>query len=72
MLVEFASVVDAVGYAAAIQRGMVPGNESEPEDRRIVFRITSILATSTSIGAAGAPYSTCAWSLLRGPVFCAE
>ena len=38
-LVEFASVVDAVECAAAIQRGMAVRNEHEPEDRRIAFRI---------------------------------
>lgn len=38
-LVEFASVVDAVHCAAAIQGAMPARNEGEPEDRRIVFRI---------------------------------
>jgi class 3 adenylate cyclase len=38
-LVEFASVVDAVGCAVAIQRGMVSRNASVAEDKRIVFRI---------------------------------
>jgi class 3 adenylate cyclase/pimeloyl-ACP methyl ester carboxylesterase len=38
-LVEFASVVDAVGCAVAIQRGMVSRNASVAEDQRIVFRI---------------------------------
>jgi class 3 adenylate cyclase/pimeloyl-ACP methyl ester carboxylesterase len=38
-LVEFASVVDAVGCAVVIQRGMVSRNERVVEDRRIVFRI---------------------------------
>jgi class 3 adenylate cyclase/pimeloyl-ACP methyl ester carboxylesterase len=38
-LVEFASVVDAVGCAVAIQRGMVSNNVNVPEDKRIVFRI---------------------------------
>jgi class 3 adenylate cyclase len=38
-LVEFASVVDAVGCAVAIQRGMVSRNASLSEDHRIVFRI---------------------------------
>ena len=36
---EFASVVDAVKCAVAIQRGMAKRNADEPEDRRIVFRI---------------------------------
>jgi adenylate cyclase len=39
LLVEFASVVDAVACAVAIQRGMVSRNAKEPEDKRIVFRI---------------------------------
>ncbi len=39
VLVEFASVVDAVRCAAAIQRGMAARNETEDEDRRIVLRI---------------------------------
>jgi class 3 adenylate cyclase len=37
-LVEFASVVDAVGCAVAIQRGMVNRNANVAEDNRIVFR----------------------------------
>jgi TolB-like protein/Flp pilus assembly protein TadD len=39
MLVEFASVVDAVGCAIVVQRGMVSRNASVAEDKRIVFRI---------------------------------
>jgi class 3 adenylate cyclase/pimeloyl-ACP methyl ester carboxylesterase len=38
-LVEFASVVDAVGCAVVIQRGMASRNANVAEDRRIVFRI---------------------------------
>jgi class 3 adenylate cyclase/pimeloyl-ACP methyl ester carboxylesterase len=38
-LVEFASVVDAVGCAVVIQRGMISRNASVAEDERIVFRI---------------------------------
>jgi class 3 adenylate cyclase len=38
-LVEFASVVDAVACAVAIQEGMAEHNEDVPEDRRITFRI---------------------------------
>ncbi len=38
-LVEFASVVDAVACAVAIQEGMAGRNEDVPEDRRIEFRI---------------------------------
>ena len=39
MLVEFASVVDAVRCAVEIQRGMVDRNAEVPEDKRIAFRI---------------------------------
>ena len=39
ILIEFASVVDAVACAVAIQSGMVARNEGVPEDKRIVFRI---------------------------------
>jgi class 3 adenylate cyclase len=39
MLVEYASVVDAVGCAIAVQRAMVTRNAEIPEDSRIVFRI---------------------------------
>ncbi len=38
-LVEFASVVDAVGCAVEIQRGMVGRNHGVPDDRRIQFRV---------------------------------
>ena len=38
-LVEFASVVDAVECAVAIQRGMAERNADVPSDRQIVFRI---------------------------------
>jgi class 3 adenylate cyclase/pimeloyl-ACP methyl ester carboxylesterase len=38
-LVEFGSVVDAVGCAVVIQRGMVSRNAGVVEDKRIVFRI---------------------------------
>jgi class 3 adenylate cyclase/pimeloyl-ACP methyl ester carboxylesterase len=38
-LIEFASVVDAVVCAVAIQRGMVSRNANVPEEKRIVFRI---------------------------------
>jgi TolB-like protein/class 3 adenylate cyclase/Tfp pilus assembly protein PilF len=38
-LVEFASVVDAVACAVAIQDGMAARNEDIPEDHRIEFRI---------------------------------
>jgi adenylate cyclase len=38
-LVEFASAVDAVACAAALQRGLAERNTGVPEDRRIVFRI---------------------------------
>src|ERR1700712_1247145 len=39
MLVEFASVVDAVSCAVSIQRSMVRRNVGIPADKRIVFRI---------------------------------
>ncbi len=39
LLVEFASVVDAVECAVEIQKGMAERNADEPDDRRIVFRI---------------------------------
>jgi adenylate cyclase len=39
LLVEFASVVDALRCAAEIQRGMAEGNAGAPPDRRIEFRI---------------------------------
>ncbi len=39
MLAEFASVVDAVAAAVAIQFGMVRRNETFPTDRRILFRM---------------------------------
>jgi adenylate cyclase len=39
ILVEFASVVDAVACAVAIQEGMAVRNADVPEDKRIVFRI---------------------------------
>src|SRR3984885_1472485 len=38
VLLEFASVVDAVRCAVEIQRGMIDRNADFPEDRRIVFR----------------------------------
>ena len=39
ILVEFASVVDALECAVAVQRGMTGRNAEVPEDRHIVFRI---------------------------------
>jgi len=39
MLVEFASVVDAVACAVNIQREMLTRNAAVPEDKQIVFRI---------------------------------
>ena len=38
MLVEFASVVDAVGCAVNIQRNMSRRNAGVPRDKQIVFR----------------------------------
>ena len=39
MLVEFASVVDAVACAAAVQQAMAEHNASLPDDKRIALRI---------------------------------
>ncbi|MGC2414999.1 MAG: adenylate/guanylate cyclase domain-containing protein [Stellaceae bacterium] len=39
ILIEFASVVDAVRFAVDVQRGMVERNADVPADRRIEFRI---------------------------------
>jgi adenylate cyclase len=39
ILIEFASVVDAVACAVVIQEGMVARNAGIPEDKRIIFRI---------------------------------
>jgi adenylate cyclase len=39
LLVEFASVVDAVRYAVEVQREMAERNTATPADRRIEFRI---------------------------------
>jgi adenylate cyclase len=39
MLVEFASVVDAVSCAVEVQRGMVDRNTDTPEDQRILWRV---------------------------------
>ncbi len=39
LLVEFASVVDAVECAVEIQRGMAARNADVPEDRQILYRI---------------------------------
>jgi class 3 adenylate cyclase/pimeloyl-ACP methyl ester carboxylesterase len=39
LLLEFASVVDAVAFAVKVQRAMLKRNASIPDDKRIVFRI---------------------------------
>src|ERR1700704_6025781 len=39
MLVEFASVVDAVSCSVHIQRAIVQRNAGIPQDKQIVFRI---------------------------------
>jgi len=38
-LVEFPSVVEAVAYAVAMQRGMAARNDAIAEDERIKFRV---------------------------------
>ena len=38
-MLEFASVVDAVSFAMAMQRAMAVRNADQPEDRRIEFRV---------------------------------
>src|SRR5439155_8478843 len=43
MLVEFASVVDAVGCAIAVQRAMARRNAKFPEAHRIVLRVGIII-----------------------------
>ena len=39
LLLEFASVVDAIGCAVAVQRGMLRRNAAVSESKRIVFRV---------------------------------
>ena len=39
ILIEYASVVDAVACAVVIQRGMITRNADVPEDKRILFRV---------------------------------
>jgi class 3 adenylate cyclase/pimeloyl-ACP methyl ester carboxylesterase len=39
LLLEFASVVDAVAFAVKVQRAMLTRNAAVPDDKRIVFRI---------------------------------
>ncbi len=39
ILLEFASVVDAVAFAVKVQRAMLNRNAAVPDDKRIVFRI---------------------------------
>jgi class 3 adenylate cyclase len=39
LLLEFASVVDAIGCAVAIQRGMLTRNADVPDSNRIIFRV---------------------------------
>ena len=48
VLVEFASVVDAVECAVAIQQHMAARNADLPEARRIVSASASMSATSSS------------------------
>ena len=46
LLAEFASIVDAVAGAAAIQRAMAERNKGVPGDRRIEFRMPDARALS--------------------------
>ena len=39
ILIEFPSVVEAVGCAIAVQRGVAKRNEAVPELRQVVFRV---------------------------------
>ena len=39
LLVEFASVVDAVQFTVELQGAMAERNDAEPEDRRLVLRV---------------------------------
>ena len=48
LLVEFASVVDAVRCAVELQREMIARNAAIPAERRIEFRWASMSATSSS------------------------
>ncbi len=40
-LMEFASVVDAVNFAVAVQQAMVARNAGVPEERQIRYRVTT-------------------------------
>jgi len=48
LLVEFASIVDAVRCAVEVQREIALRNAEVPQERRIALRIGSISATSSS------------------------
>ena len=54
LLLEFASVVDAVACAIAIQKLMVARNAEIPEAKRIVHRVA--LAERAGAGSATPPY----------------
>ena len=49
MLVEFASVVDAVRCAVDVQRGMVERSAGVPQEKRIEFRIGINVGESSSM-----------------------
>ena len=70
MLVEFASVVDAVGFAVKIQRSMVRRNVGVPAKNKSCFESESTSATSSSMAtifSATASISRRAWKRFANP-----
>ena len=70
MLVEFASVVDAVGFAVKIQRSMVRRNVGVPAEKQIVFRIginSAISSLMATIYLAMASISRPVWKHFANP-----
>src|SRR5258708_646480 len=49
LMVEFASVVDAVRYAVEVQQEMAARNADVPAERRIEFRIGDIISDDNDI-----------------------